>query len=312
MDGSLFQIAAGQVVVMFLLVMTGYVASRVGGVKAEARSMFSDLLINIVIPAMIISSYNTEYDPAVSKNLLIMFVVSMAAMLLGIAIAALVCMRMKNGDAPLVRLAIGFGNVGFMGFPLISALFGSEGLLYASMFNAVFNILIWTIGVRLVDREKSRGGLKIFLDIIKKPALIAVVIGMIIYFGQISLPSLIAQPIDLLADMNTPLAMFVVGMVLASGGIKEGVRDARLWFIVLFRLILIPLVVFGLCLLLGIRGMVGAICVVLSACPCASMVSVFAVRYRYDEALGAGAVVVTTLLSIVSLPVFAGLIAVLL
>ncbi len=310
MGSNLVTIATEQVLVLFLLMFVGFIVTKLKGVGKDARVAFSDMLVNVIMPAMIINSYLSGYDPAVSANLLKTLIFSVIAMLVSIGISCLVCVRIKDAQAPIMRFAGAFSNAGYMGFPLITALFGSEGLLYASIFHTVFNILVWTVGVRLIERDHSGTGLlPVLKDLAKKPPLIAVAVGLVIYFGQITLPDLIVQPIELIGNMNTPMAMFITGMLLAGGGFGRILRDRRLWVVIMTKLILIPAVVFAICFLTGATGMVGAVVVLLTACPTASNVSVFTVRYQYDEALGAGTVVVSTLLSILTLPLFAGLIS---
>ncbi|MCC8098713.1 MAG: AEC family transporter [Clostridiales bacterium] len=311
MSSNLVSIAAQQVLVLFLLLLVGYVSVKAGAVKAELRSGLSDLLLNVILPAMIINSYLTEYDPSISANLAVTLAASTAALLVSIGISALVCTRVKSADAPLMRFAMGFCNAGYMGFPLISALFGSEGLLYASVFHTMYNLFVWTVGVSQLERDKKGRGLAALLDVLKKPTMIAMVVGLVIYFGQIPVPDLIAEPIGLLSNVNTPMAMFITGMVMAGSNLKDTVKDGRMWLAVGMRLLVIPAVTLVLCRVAGVSGMVGAVVVLLAACPCASITSVFAVRYQYEEALGAGMVVVSTLLSIGTLPLFAALVSLL-
>ncbi len=311
MNSNLLSIAGQQVLVMFLLVLVGFAAVKSGAVKAELKSGLSDLLVNIVLPAIIINSYLTEYDPGISANLAVTLAASTAAMLLSIGISTLVCSRVKSADAPLMRFAMSFCNPGYMGFPLISALFGSEGLLYASVFNTMYNLIFWTVGVSQLEPEKTGHSLRDVADVLKKPTIIATVIGLVIYFGQIPIPDVIAEPIELLGNMSTPLAMFITGMVMAGSSFETTVRDWHMWLAVGMRLLVIPALTLGLCWLVGMNGIVGTVVVLLAACPCASITSVFAVRYHYDEALGAGMVVISTLASIGTLPLFAALVSLL-
>lgn len=148
--GNLVTITAQQVLVMFLLILVGYLAVRVKVLGAEARQNFSSLLINIVVPAMIVDSYLIPFDPAILSNLLRTALASAAVLFAGLGIALLATRRMKDPNRPLLRFAITFSNAAYMGFPLIEALFGAEGLLYASIFNTFFNILIWTAGTALL------------------------------------------------------------------------------------------------------------------------------------------------------------------
>ena len=302
-QGSLVSITAQQVLVMFLLILVGYLAVRARVLGAEARRSFSALLVNIVVPAMIVDSYLIPFDPDILANLVRTALVSTGALLIGLGIALLATRRMQSPDRPILRFAITFSNAGYMGFPLIQALFGAEGLLYASIFNTFFNILIWTAGIALLDPGAK--GANPVRELVKKPALLAVALGLVLYLGRVPVPGLIAQPIGLLGGMNTPLSMLITGIIIATSDLKAVIRRGALWQTILLRMLAVPAAAVLLCLATGTGGMVGAVVILLEACPCAAITSVFAVQYRYDEQLAAGAVVVSTLLSIAALPLFA-------
>lgn len=302
-QGSLVSITAQQVLVMFLLILVGYLAVRAQVLGAEARRSFSTLLVNIVVPAMIVDSYLIPFDPDILANLVRTALVSTGALLIGLGIALLATRRMQSPDRPILRFAITFSNAGYMGFPLIEALFGAEGLLYASIFNTFFNILIWTAGIALLDPGAK--GANPVRELVKKPALLAVALGLVLYLGRVPVSDLIAQPIGLLGGMNTPLSMLITGIIIATSDLKAVIRRGALWQTILLRMLAVPAAAVLLCLATGTGGMVGAVIILLEACPCAAITSVFAVQYRYDEQLAAGAVVVSTLLSIAALPLFA-------
>lgn len=303
-EGNLVAITAQQVLMMFLLILTGYLAVRGKLLDARARQGFSSLLVNLVVPAMIINSYMSEFDPEILSNLVRTALASAAVLVMGLGVALLATRRSTGPDRPILRFAMTFSNAGYMGFPLINALFGAEGMLYASIFNTFFNLLIWTAGVALLDRSTGpRRGL--VLELIQKPALLAVAVGLVLYLGQIPVPYLIAQPIGLLAGMNTPLSMLITGIIIATSDLRPVIRSAQLWYAILIRMLIIPAAAFLFCLLTGTGGMVGAVVILLEACPCAAITSVFAIQYRYSEQLAAGLVVLSTLLSIVTLPLCA-------
>ena len=303
LQGNLVSITAQQVLVMFLLILVGYLAVRCHILDAGARRSFSSLLVNIVVPAMIVNSYMTAFDPEILANLVRTALVSLGVLVAGLAVALAFTCRMRHPDRPLIRFAITFSNAAYMGFPLIEALFGAEGLLYASIFNTFFNILIWTAGMAILDPKAIQGNP--LLELAKKPALLAVAAGLVLYLGQIPVPALIAQPISLLGAMNTPLSMLITGAIIATSDLRAVIRSGRLWLILVLRMAVIPAVSFLLCLATGTGGMVGAVVILLEACPCAAITSVFAVQFHYDEQLGAGAVVASTLLSIFTLPLCA-------
>ena len=198
-----------------------------------------------------------------------------------------------------------FSNAAYMGFPLISALFGAEGMLYASAYVTVFNILLWTMGYGMVSG--SANARAVARNLLRTPVFYALVAGLAIYFFQIPIPHLIAQPIELLAGMNTPLSMLITGMLLAASDLKTIVSDLHIWKLAAVRMLLIPAVCLGVFALLGLvhLGMSAQVVLLLECCPAAAITSVFAVQFHHDESYAAGSVVLTTLLSIVILPLCA-------
>lgn len=304
-------ICVRQVAALFVMIFAGFVCVRTGVVAMDAKKAFSDLLLGLVAPCMILNSYMAEFDWRTLQNLLLAG--GLAVLLQGTAILAARLARplFHGGEAPILRFGCIYSNAGYMGFPLVAALFGQEGLLYASAYLTVFNLLLWSHGCMLLDRGENGEPAPLAVTMrnaVTNPALLAVPIGLVIYCAQIPLPAVLTTPIQMIGDMNTPLAMFITGMMIAGSDLKAVVRSAGVWKVIGMRLVAVPLVGFVLCALLGVSGMAPQVVVLLEACPTAAVTSVFSIRYGYDEQLAAGSVVLTTLLSISTLPVFAGLV----
>ena len=300
---ELAMITAQQVIVLFLLIGTGALAVKTGVLKPENKQALSNLLVYIIVPAMIINSYRMEFSAEILRNLLAAFGMSILAILVGTAITLVLTARKKDSRTPIFRFACIFSNAAYMGFPLISALFGSEGLLYASAFVTVFNILLWTMGYGFVSGSSSAK--EVVHSLVRTPVLYAVAAGLAIYLLQIPIPNLIAQPLELLAGMNTPLSMMITGMLIAAGSLKNIAADVHVWKLAAVRMLLIPAVCLVLFSLLGFHGTAAQVVVLLECCPAAAITSVFAVQFGHDESFAAGSVVLTTLLSIVVLPLCA-------
>ncbi|MBS6978445.1 MAG: AEC family transporter [Faecalibacterium prausnitzii] len=280
-------ITAQQVAVLFLLIGTGMVAVKTGVLKLENKQALSNLLVYIIVPAMVVNSYRMEFSAQILHNLLAAFGMSVLSVLLGTVSTLLLTARKTGSRMPIFRFACIFSNAAYMGFPLISALFGSEGLLYASAYVTVFNILLWTLGYGLVSGGSSVK--EVARSLVRTPVLYAIVVGLGIYLLQIPLPALITQPLELLAGVNTPLSMLITGMLIAAGDVRSIVPAATL-------------ALFGV---LGFHGTAAQVVTLLECCPAAAITSVFAVQFGHDEHFAAGSVVLTTLLSIVTLPLCA-------
>ena len=296
-------ITAQQVIVLFLLIGCGFVAVKTGVLKQEGKQTLSNLLLYLVVPAMIVHSYMMEFSEEILHNLLAAFGMSVLAILIGTAITLLLTARRKDRRAPIFRFACVFSNAAYMGFPLISALFGAEGLLYASAYVTVFNILLWTMGYGMVSGSSNPK--EVARSLLHTPVLYAMVVGLAVYLLQIPVPDLIAQPIDLLSGMNTPLSMLITGMLIAAGDLKSIVCDQHIWKLAALRMVLIPAVCVTVFALLGFHGMSAQVVLLLECCPAAAITSVFAVQFGHEERFAAGSVVLTTLLSIVTLPLCA-------
>lgn len=296
-------ITAQQVIILFLLIGCGFVAVKTGVLKQEGKQTLSNLLLYLVVPAMIVHSYMMEFSEEILHNLLAAFGMSVFAILIGTAITLLLTARRKDLRAPLFRFACVFSNAAYMGFPLISALFGAEGLLYASAYVTVFNILLWTMGYGMVSGSSNPK--EVARSLLHTPVLYAMVVGLAVYLLQLPVPNLIAQPIDLLSGMNTPLSMLITGMLIAAGNLKSIVCDRHIWKLAALRMVLIPAVCVAVFALLGFHGMSAQVVLLLECCPAAAITSVFAVQFGHEERFAAGSVVLTTLLSIVTLPLCA-------
>ena len=273
--------------------------------KLENKQALSNLLVYIIVPAMVVNSYRMEFSAQILRNLLAAFGMSVLSVLLGTVITLLLTARKTGSRMPIFRFACIFSNAAYMGFPLISALFGSEGLLYASAYVTVFNILLWTLGYGLVSGDSSVK--EVARSLVRTPVLYAIVVGLGIYLLQIPLPALITQPLELLGGMNTPLSMLITGILIASGDLGSILRDKHIWKLAGVRMLLIPAVCLAAFAALGLLrfGMSAQVVLLLECCPAAAITSVFAVQFGHDEHFAAGSVVLTTLLSILILPLCA-------
>ena len=276
-------ITAQQVAILFVLIFVGFICIKIGVLKSEGKKAFSDLLIYLIVPAMIINSYITEFNDEVLKNLFEAFKYSTILLLLGLVITVVLGLKLKDKNAPIIKIACIFSNAAYMGFPLIQALFGTEGLLYASAFLTVYNILLWTIGYAMISGKTNFKG--VIHSICTTPVIIAVIIGIVILVFQIPVHTVIKQPLSYVGNMNTPLSMVITGMIIADSSFSKIVKNKLIFFSILVRMIVIPIACIILFKLLNIRGEISNIVLLLQACPCAAITSVFAVQFGYDEDL---------------------------
>ena len=182
-------ISLKQVGIMFIMILLGFILVKLKLIDLSAKKSFSNLLVYLVVPCMIINSYNTTYDSSILINILWSFLASILLLFIGLIITFIITHFWEIDDKNILRFALIFSNAAYMGFPLIEAMFGKEGLIYASSFVSMFNILLWTIGYMIVSRSFN---IKLAMkSIAKTPVLYALIFGLFILFFQIKIPSLI-------------------------------------------------------------------------------------------------------------------------
>lgn len=300
-------ITARQVLILFLMIVAGFVCGKTGAIKPDGKKTLSDLLLYLVMPAMILDSYLIEFDAETFGNLLVAFGLSAALMLGGLAVAVLLTLRSKSADRTMVRFACMFSNAGYMGIPLVRAVYGETAVLYASAFLTVFNILVWTVGYVMVSGQTQPKA--VLRSILTCSSIIAVAVGLAVYLGRIPVPDILTGTVELVGGMNTPLSMIITGLTMAGHDLRALLKKRELPVVMVLRLVVIPLISLAVLRLLGVRGLVADVCLLLEACPTAAVTTVFAVRFAKSEDLAAGAVVFTTLASMIWLPVYALLIS---
>lgn len=289
------------------MILAGFVCGKTGAIKPDGKKTLSELLLYLVLPAMILDSYLVQFDANTFENLLLAFGLSAALMLGGAVVAVLATLKSKSPDRIMLRFACIFSNAGYMGIPLVRALYGETGVLFASAFVTVFNILVWTLGYVMVTGQVEPKS--VFRSIVTCPSVIAVAAGLIIYLCQIPVPGVLVETVGLVGDMNTPISMIITGLTMADRDLRGLLKNRDLPLVMGLRLLVIPLVCLAVLRLLGVRGIVADIVLLLEACPTAAITTVFAVRFSKSEDLAASSVVFTTLASMIWLPLYALLVS---
>ena len=290
-----------QVCIMYLLTIVGLVAFRCNLFNRETASQVSAILVKIVTPAVIIQAFQIKFDSSLAKGLLVAAALAVITHLVGIVLSLALVRKTADSRRYLSdRLAIIFSNCGFIGIPLVFAIFGNIGVFYCSMYMAVYNVMLWTYGVSTFSKSFSpRNLLKVFLS----PQIIGTVVGILFFLFSIRLPSMLLSANKYIADLNTPLAMLVVGSYIAQTDILEAIRDMRLYAISLLRILLVPSVMLAVLFFWRVdRNIAGAI-LISASCPVGAMTMILADQYDADPVHASRLITISTLLSVVSLPV---------
>ena len=270
--------------------------------SAAHSKLLSAVVVNIANPALILSAVTGGKKGIQGKDLLITVMLAIIIYAVLIVCGNLITMFLKveKQDKGCYKLMTVFSNIGFMGFPLITALYGNEALLYAAVFQMAFNILIYTYGIQVMG-SKING--KIQWKRLLNIGVITCSITMVLYITQIKLPVVITSTITYLSGLTAPLSMMVIGISFANMDFKEVIKDVRLWLFALIKLLVIPIM--G-CMVLKqfiVNEQLRGVCMIILATPVASLTAMLAQQYDCGEELASKGVAFTTLLSVLTLPI---------
>ncbi len=300
----MFSTVFTQVVILFILIFIGFILNKIKLLNAVGAKALTDIVLYIATPAVIIKSFIREFSPALLKNLGIGFLAGIIAHIVFILISLLLLRCADISRQKVLQFGIIFSNCGYMSLPLLQAVLGDDGVFYGASYIAVFQIVIWSYGIFLMGN-----GMKDITPkkVILSPGIIGFSIAFIIFVLEIPMPDIISQPIHYMASLNTPLPMIVIGYHLANSNILAGLKDPRLIFAIVIKLAILPLIaIFGF-YLCGIRGTMPLAITTCISAPTAALCTMFASKFGRDTSLSVTMVSLSTILSVISMPLIASL-----
>lgn len=300
------QILVSQIIVMFLLIGVGAFCYRKKYINDDGAGQLSFILTRIVAPCVVIDSFQREFDPALGKALIISVLCTCTAMGLSILVSHLV-FRKNGSHANFAdkRFCVVFTNCGFMGLPLLDALYGSKGLFLGSAFIMVNNLLLWTYGVGQLSRDVPRA--ERLRNTFINPGVISNLIGLFCFLTPFKLPVVPATAVSYLASLNTPIAMIAVGAFLAQCDLRECFRDTQVYFVSALRLLILPLITLAVFLLLPLDHTLRCSMLISAAAPVAMAASLFGKTYGTDYLFSTRATAVSTIFSALTIPAMVAL-----
>ncbi|MCF0114194.1 MAG: AEC family transporter [Erysipelotrichaceae bacterium] len=285
---------------MFAEMTVGYMVCKMQILKPSERSVLSKLCINVFLPCNIMSAFNMELSEEIINCFLQIFLVSCGIQVVCTLIAKLGYNWVEEDKKPVMQYATVCSNAGFLGNPVAEGVYGSLGLLYGQIYLIPLRIVMWTAGVSFFAKEGKQHVIK---TIVTHPCIIALGIGLLRMGLQVSVPSMIDSTLSSLGKCATPCIMVFLGMILYDIGFKDMISKENVIFSCI-RLVLIPAIVLGLCIVVHIDPMITGLSVILAAMPAGSTTAVLADQYHRSVDFAANCVVLTTMLSIALLPVW--------
>jgi len=294
------------VLVLFILIAIGYMCNKMKIFSSGSIKDMTTFVLYIVTPCVIINSYQRAFD----KRMLLGLAITLAASFLSFAVNILMAhLLVKDRDKQrekTLRFGTVFSNCGYMSLPLQQAMLGETGVFYGATFVAVFQIILWTYGVIEMSGDIKSISLK---KIIINPGVLSTVAGIILFLCSFTIPFAVIEPIKHFAALNTPIPMVIVGYHLAGASLK--IKGLSAYVTIILRLIVSPiLIILGLWLC-GVSGDILVACTIAASAPVAATTTMFSEKFGGDTALSATMVSITTLLSIVTMPLIVGVSAML-
>ena len=301
---GIFLTVAEKVLILFVMIGVGVVLCKRRMLSKRGADQINAILVNLVSPCVVISGFQIGRENVSLESLGLTALMAISSFFVAILLTRFFFNRQPEGARRVLKFASIYSNCAFMGFPLVEAILGKEGILYASIFLAVFNLFCWTHGYTLMNNAQERQKLS---KTLLNPGTIGVLIGLPLFLLSIKLPEALSVTLDSFAALNTPLAMMCIGVYIAQLKFQEALRDRQLYWVCFLRLLLIPLAVFLVMLLFHPEKTPFVSCMIQVCAPVAGMTAIFASKLGQDTSLAAKTVAVSTLFSIFTMPIFATL-----
>jgi len=303
-------IIINQIAVLSILVIIGIIGSRAKVITQLSKDFLAKLIFNITLPSMLLTNFSRiDLTPRLLSNSIQILLLS-ALVLLFMLLAGWIASRiigLKGGAAAIFRVHSMLGNIIYLGLPVISALYGTEGLLYGSIFTLVSSILMWTVGVAALSSDGKVFSRKNLIRILNINT-IAITIGFVLFLFSIKLPKIILDSVGALGATNTYLSMIFIGSVLYFANVRKMISNRAVYLLSVNRLLIIPLVLLGIFILINtffpglIDREVISVLVMQSAMPCMVNVVIMVNILGEDDGVATANVFVSTILSIITLP----------
>lgn len=307
-------IVAIKILQMFIILLAGVIAYKTGLINKTSTAHLSNLLLMMVSPLLSFLSYQLDFTPALLNGLLLALFASVLTYVISIGLSELLFRPGKSlfsktetrtENYGVEKIALVYSNCGFFGIPLVSSIFGTEGVFYLTAYLTAFNVLLWTHGLLAMG---ERFDLKTLWKKLMTPAILAVVTGVICFLLRIHLPELLTYPLGLIANMNTPLAMIVAGANLAQADLLKCLKKPRVYLVSFLRLLALPalslLLLWVLHITISLDFTIAFTVFIASACPVGAVSIMFAERFGKDSSYATELFVVTTVLSLLTIPLF--------
>ncbi len=288
-------------IMLFILMAVGILVKKIGIISASNRKSFSDMLINVILPCNIVSSFMSgiEISSDLLKNCVLAVALSAVIQIFVTYTNKLIFRKVAKNRKSVMSYGMICSNSSFIGLPVAQELYGDMGVLFTSVFQIPIRFTMWTAGLSLftdIDRKSA------FKKLAKHPCIIAVFLGFLLMVLPVTLPTVVTNTISSISKCTTPLSMIVIGTILADADIKTMFSKDVLYYS-FWRLIGLPMIIWLILMPFHLDKLLVSICVIMSGMPAGSTTSILADKYGGDSMFASQMTFVSTLFSIVTIPI---------
>lgn len=290
-----------QMGILFVYMMIGYVACKKEYFDQEFGKKLSWLVVNVANPMLAISAVVNNEEQIAKKDFYVTILLAICFYAFFLILAQILprLIGVQNSDIGVYKMMTTFNNIGFMGFPVIAAAYGNGALIYAVPFSIMFNILCYTWGIQTLCGGGEKGNWKRIINI----GTISGIISIVLFFMQIPVPKMICSLSAGLSNLTGPLSMLVIGISIAAMELKDLFTDVKLLKFALIKLLAVPVAAMLLVCQVIDNRLICEVFLVMMATPAASMCAILSQQYGGDYELAAKGVALTTILSVVTMPI---------
>ncbi len=289
---------------LFAIVVVGYVAGKLGYMGGTFDKRLSKLVIDITCPALILSSAMTGQLPD-RRLILPLLAISVVTYVLLTAIAWVLprYLTQRKEWEGAMGFAIMFGNVGFMGYPVVASIFGHEAVFYAAVLNVVNTFAVFTVGTMLITGKGEVDGPRFQKKVLYSTPMLAAYLTMLIVALEIDqIPEFVSQPLTMIGNITVPAALLIIGSSMSNLPLRAMLGNRTVYLTTLMRLVIAPLIVFYMCTMLGFSSFVVNINTVVVAMPVATYGTILCLRHGKDTTFITEVTFFTTVLSMLTIP----------
>ncbi|MCD8129175.1 MAG: AEC family transporter [Oscillospiraceae bacterium] len=295
---------------LFCFLAVGVLCSKVGYLDDHSRQKLNKLILNICAPAMVLNAILTT-ESSYSVGDILTLLLDAAAFNIIMLLTALLLMLLlfrKNPARRTYQFMMSFGNSVFMGFAVMAALYGDEAVFLGSICSIPFNVLSFSVGIMIISGKAQN--VRQFFKMLLNPAFIANIVAFLLFLFHVSAPAVVTDTLGYLGDMVIPLSMMVIGVSLSTMPLKSIFSDWHVYLLCVCKLFISPLVVFLVCRLFIHDTMFLNIITISAVMPTASISPILSSEYGGDVTVASKGVFITTLCSLVTVPVMRALLLV--